>query len=454
MAQLAHRIADNTGTFRGSSNGDREYAKTHPWISFKVDLREAPFQLWLLLGEARSKCEHIAGVPLRPTTAESLHHLYLAKGVRATTAIEGNSLSEKEVSEIVLGTSKLPPSKEYLGREVQNILTVCNEVLADLSEGKELKLSPERIKELNRRVLEGLAVEDWVVPGEIPARSVGVGNYRGAPRQDCEYLLAELCQWLSDPSFADEEHLGSGAPILKAIIAHLYIAFIHPFGDGNGRTARLIEFQILVSTGIPSPAAHLLSNHYNETRTEYYRQLDMVKEGPAGFILYALRGFVDGLRAQLDLILWQQLDVAWENFIHGTFRDRSSPADTRRRHLVLDLSKSDGPVPRSKVRLLTPRLAEAYAGKTDKAVSRDINALRDLGLITRVAQGWVANKQRIVAFLPISAPADVGEQVHDHQIPLLPSEDHAGPARGRPRRGPQGQRAEGGAGGNAGVSRE
>ena len=423
MAQLAHRIAGNTGTFRGSSDGDREYAKSHPWISFKVDLREAPFQLWLLLGEARSKCEHIAGVPLRPSTAEGLHRLYLAKGIRATTAIEGNTLSEEEVSKIVLGTSKLPPSKEYLGREVQNILTVCNEVLADLGEGKELKLSPGRIKDLNRRVLEGLILEEGVVPGEIPRRPVVVGRYRGPPRQDCEYLLARLCEWLSAPSFADEEHLGLGAPILKAIIAHLYIAFIHPFGDGNGRTARLIEFQILVASGIPSPAAHLFSNHYNETRTEYYRQLDMAgaaAKGPVGFILYALQGFVDGLHAQLDLIHEQQIDVAWENFVHQTFRDRMSPADVRRRHLVLDLSGSGEPVPRSSLRLLSPRLAEAYSGMTDKTLTRDINALRDLGLIRRVPEGWVANEERILAFLPITMPADSGRQEPDAQLPLMP----------------------------------
>jgi hypothetical protein len=62
--------------------------------------------------------------------------------------------------------------------------------------------------------------------------------------------------------------------ILKAMVAHLYLAWTHPFGDGNGRTARLIEFHILLSAGVPSPAAHLFSNHYNQTRAEYYRQLD------------------------------------------------------------------------------------------------------------------------------------------------------------------------------------
>ncbi len=57
--------------------------------------------------------------------------------------------------------------------------------------------------------------------------------------------------------------------VLKAIVAHLYIAWIHPFGDGNGRTARMVEFKICLSSGIAVPAGHLLSNHYNETREAY-----------------------------------------------------------------------------------------------------------------------------------------------------------------------------------------
>ncbi len=62
--------------------------------------------------------------------------------------------------------------------------------------------------------------------------------------------------------------------VAKAVLAHLYIAWIHPFADGNGRTARLVEFQILAQSGlIPLPAANLLRDHYNKTRDRYYAEL-------------------------------------------------------------------------------------------------------------------------------------------------------------------------------------
>ncbi len=73
----------------------RTYEKTHPWITFAANLRSAPTSLWIVLGECQSKCEHIAAVPLQTATSEKLHTVYLAKGAHATTAIEGNTLSEE-----------------------------------------------------------------------------------------------------------------------------------------------------------------------------------------------------------------------------------------------------------------------------------------------------------------------------------------------------------------------
>ncbi|MDA2914542.1 Fic family protein, partial [Acidobacteriia bacterium AH_259_A11_L15] len=76
---------------------DRTYERTHPWLTFNANLTQAPPRLWIMLGECQSKCIGISRVPLRPATAWYLFQVYLAKGALATTAIEGNTLSEKEV---------------------------------------------------------------------------------------------------------------------------------------------------------------------------------------------------------------------------------------------------------------------------------------------------------------------------------------------------------------------
>jgi len=72
----------------------QKFADKYPWITFKVDLQKLSYRTWIQLGECLSKCEHLAQIPLKPITAQEMHKLYLAKGVSATTSIEGNTLSE------------------------------------------------------------------------------------------------------------------------------------------------------------------------------------------------------------------------------------------------------------------------------------------------------------------------------------------------------------------------
>lgn len=391
---------------------DRQYARTHPWITFTVDLNKLAHKTWMLLGEAESKCEHVAGVPLRPETADRLNKIYLSKGIRGTTAIEGNTLSEEEVLQRVTEGLDLPPSRDYLGREVDNILIAMNEIVADVADRRRLPLTPERIARFNEQVLNGLDLDEDVVPGRVRQHSVGVLGYRGAPAEDCEYLLARLCDWLNNLK-VDDGSMAFSVAMIKAILAHLYIAWIHPFGDGNGRTARLIEFQLLVQAGVPIPSAHLPSDFYHKTREAYYRELARTSRPPypvEQFIHYALQGFVDELREQLQVIRIEQLRVAWENFVHEVFRDQDTPAKRRQKHVVLDLTDARAPVPASKLPELSPRVAIGYAGKGTKTVTRDVNQLVTLGLVRRTRRGLVANTGMIVAFMPLR---DTSEDPHN-----------------------------------------
>ena len=258
---------------------NRTYKKTHPWITFQLNLGHADMGIWTLAGEAKAKCEQIATLPLKPGLAEHLAGVYLTKGVKGTTAIEGNSLTEEQVKKRIEGTLKLPSSQEYLGQEIDNIVSAINGIAQRVKAEGSVKLDANLIKHFNRQVLDNVTLEPDVAPGEIRKYSVGIFDYRGAPGEDCEFLLDALCHWLNDDQFSFsgsyyKRETRIILAIIKAVLAHLYIAWIHPFGDGNGRTARLVEFLILFGSGVPDIAAHLLSNHYNVTRAEYYRQLD------------------------------------------------------------------------------------------------------------------------------------------------------------------------------------
>lgn len=386
----------------------RRYEETHPWLTFALDLRRLGHRTWLLLGEADSKCGHLAGAPLTPAVAAEMHAIYLSKGIHGTTSIEGNTLTEKEVRQRIEGDLPLPRSREYLGTEIDAVLQISNELAAEVANGRTPGLTVERIHEFNRRLLEGQPTKEDVVPGRTRTHSVtvGINSYRGAPAEDCDFLLEKMVDWLNGMQAPEgQPELRFPLAVLKAILAHLYIAWIHPFGDGNGRTARLIEFQLMIEAGAPTPAAHLLSNHYNRTREAYLVELDRTSRVDGfpveGFILYALQGFVDELRDQIGVVRAHQKEVMWQKIVHDSYRDEDTPAKRRQRHLILDMPVGEV-VSRSKLREVSARVAGEYAGSGNKTLTRDVNELLSRNLLVRRGGGYLANRQIVDAFLPLT----------------------------------------------------
>jgi Fic family protein len=390
----------------------RQYEATHAWINFQAtDVNKVQPRHWMLLGEAQSKCEHLAGAPLKPDVADHLYGVTLVKGALATTAIEGNTLTEEQARGILDGSYKAPPSREYQEREVRNVLGSLQSLHDRIAAGERIEISSGLICEFNRQILEGTQYREGVMPGKLRTESVVVGGYRAAPAEDCEYLVDRLVEWLNGPTFIhDDPEIQFALILAKAVYAHLYIAWIHPFGDGNGRTARLLEFVILASCGhVPIPAAHLLSNHYNLTRDRYYRELDLASkpgQSTLGFLSYAIEGFIDGIRETIDMVRAQQLEVAWINYVHELFGLLpNTKASDRQRSLVLAMPMGT-PVPRSDLEGLTPKIAKMYAGAGPRVLSRDLNQLASLGLIRRSGRGYRARSEVVEAFLPPVAAVD------------------------------------------------
>ena len=363
---------------------NRTYEKTHPWIDFRPDLNQAPAKLWYLLGKVEAKIEQIKASFLPPTEARELMSVHLVRGVAATTAIEGNSLSLDEVRKILdnKGKSQRPSSKQYLEWEVRNVLDLYNTIGNQILDGEQSRLTPETILSYNKRLLADLPRDERASPpGVFRSHPVHVAQYVGAPVEDLRYLTSHLCDWLYSYFEPLREYGSIEYGIVRAILAHLYIAWIHPFADGNGRTARALEFHILLAAGIPDVAVHLLSNYYNETRAEYYRQLSISSRKATVFLFleYAIQGFVESLQQTLEEIAKIQTRIHWEHFVHEQFASKDTETGLRRQELVLALHPNKY-VPIREIPFLTPRLAAFYAGKTRKTIRRDLNTLKKMGL--------------------------------------------------------------------------
>lgn len=379
----------------------------YPWITYELNLKEYPLspKVWMQIGECCSRCDHIALVPVKPARAQEMHQVYLAKGIQATTAIEGNTLSEDQVRQKIEGTLDLPPSKQYLGQEVQNILDICNEVMKAIAGADEpIKITKESLERYNGIILKDVPVNEGVEPGKLRKYNVGVGTYRAPEHSDVRELVDKFCDWFNGDYFNLYPDTQIANSIIKAIMAHLYIAWIHPFGDGNGRLARILEFIILLDSGVFSPAAHLLSNHYNATRSEYYRRLDVAgkRANPVIFIEYAVQGFLDGLKEQLKNIYRNVYEVSWESYVYEMFRDTKHHDTTskRRRSLVLEISKSTQPRNKEEIISGNSFLMKAYLGKTDLTIMRDLEEAVKMGLIKKIEGKYAACFEKLLAFLP------------------------------------------------------
>lgn len=385
---------------------------SHPFISFAdFDSSYIPARTWLLLGETFSKCKHLSGAPLAPAVAREMGIVYLAAGAQATTAIEGNTLSTNEVRKIVEeGTADVGVSRQYLEQEVKNVLSATREIWVALQENRRIPITVDRLCQLNQQVLQDVP-EDQVVPGELrtEGRDVMVGNaYRPPAGRDVGMLAKEFEDWLrrlrgpaEAPGVADEDRFVSA--VLSAILAHLYIAWIHPFDNGNGRTARLVEVQILAESGVvPIISTQLLSNHFNNTRDAYYRALNHARTDATRFIQYAVEGFADGLREQINLVRRQNLELVWRSYVHETFDHEHKDTEARRRQRKLAMALPDGEsVSPEQATELSPKLTRIYAKAGDRMPARDLGELVRLGLATKTGRRmYMANRDVILGLVP------------------------------------------------------
>ena len=285
----------------------RTCERTHPWINFKLDPGSLDASIRALLDETRVKCSLIRGTALGPATTRELELVSLVRAVHASAAIEGNPLSEAQVRERLTGRLFLPRNHEQFGQEVANIGRALQAKVPSSGPDGDARLSVSNILHSHEKVMRDLPLEGHVTPGQLrlPGQHVRVGGYLGAPPEDLACLLQRLCDWLNTDFQASNAGDRLALGILKAIIAHVYIAWIHPFGDGNGRTARLLESRLLIQAGLPQSTALLLSPHYYCTRPEYYMRLErssQQEDGLSAFLRYALQGLVEGLDEWLRII--------------------------------------------------------------------------------------------------------------------------------------------------------
>jgi Fic family protein len=379
-----------------------ELSYNYPHLTFQKHWELSP-KIMFLLGKCEAFIKAISNTPILPEHYQKLLKIALIKGAQASTAIEGNTLTDEEIEKI-FGGSKLPPSKEYQEIEVKNILEALNILREEvINQNKIEKITPELIKRFHKFIGKNLREHFDASPGKFRIDNRTVGNYRCPFWEDIPDLIDKLCEWLLN-EFHFTENQTFHEIVIQAIVTHVYLEWIHPFGDGNGRTGRLLEFYILLRGGNPDITTHILSNHYNLTRSEYYRQLDEARKRNSltSFLEYALEGFHEGLEQILLTIQESQFKIIWQKYVNDTLTEKSAGSkivNMRRRVLLMEIPINES-YSIEEIPLISPQIARYYAKLNSRTVYRDINALLDMNLMIKAENKYKANSEILKSYFP------------------------------------------------------
>jgi Fic family protein len=203
-------------------------------------------------------------LPIDPTHAEWLRQRTWIRTIHGTTRIEGNTLSDLDVEALLEGEG----TTRISDREAREIIGTRDALaLADQLAKDQIVPDEAVIRELHRRVLWNQS--PLLTPGEYRKGENRVVDVSGdpvfstPPSGDVPELMHDFASWLGR---AANRH----TPPVVAALAHLELVAIHPFNDGNGRTARAISRLILVRHGYGLNGLVSLDAHLDLDRTAYF----------------------------------------------------------------------------------------------------------------------------------------------------------------------------------------
>lgn len=214
------------------------------------------------------------------TGALRLRRINRIRSIHGSLAIEGNTLSEAQVTAILDGKRVIAPPREV--QEVKNALAAYDRFDTWKPESKKDLLEAHRV------LMSGLIIDAGIYRrGSVGVMAGQQVIHMAPPADRVPQLMADLFAWLS----ATDAH-----PLIASSVFHYEFEFIHPFADGNGRMGRLWQSLILARWNplfADIPVESLIFEH----QAEYYQALQEStrQTDSAPFIAFMLRMILDTL---------------------------------------------------------------------------------------------------------------------------------------------------------------
>lgn len=253
------------------------------------------------LMEIEAGRQAIVELPINVEVLASLRETARLAATHYSTQIEGNRLTRAQVEEALAGAHF--PGRERDEAEVRNYYRALAEV-ERLGQQPGLMVAEEDLRRIHGLVQHGRPTPSLYRDGQNVIRDSAIGSivYLPPEAHDVPVLMAELVAWINRELAGAE----LPAPVLAAI-AHYRYATIHPYYNGNGRTARLLTTLILHQTGYSLKGIYSLEEHYVRDLGGYYAALAV---GPShnyylgraeaeitGFVEYFCRSMAEAVSA-------------------------------------------------------------------------------------------------------------------------------------------------------------
>ena len=325
-----------------------------------------------LIAEISAQIERYA-IRLEQEDGVRLRRANRIKTIHSSLAIEGNTLSEDEVRDIIDGKTVVAPIRQI--QEVKNAIATY-----------ELYPTLDTFKEKDLLKAHGVMMQALVdKPGRYRSGGVGVFGEKGIvhlapPAERVPQLMGDLFNWLKN----SKDHL-----LIRSCVFHYEFEFIHPFIDGNGRTGRL--WQSLILGKLHPLFEHLpVENMVYANQQAYYDSIgESSKQGQSGpFIDFMLAEIFKTLKARQGEPLPQTEDEFGTKFGEEFGIKFGIKFGINEKRLLLMLH--DNPS-------LTATDMADRLGISQRAVEKQMKKLKDMGVISRQGSRknglWVINKE-------------------------------------------------------------
>ena len=348
------------------------YQTPHRWIFYKG---EAVINA---LAGAKSTIISLKTIPHQKQWVESLQEVEFKREIAGTSRIEGADFTDREFDDAM----KLAPEELVTRSQRQASAAVRTyRWIAEIPDDRPIDGS--LICEIHRRIVTG-ADDDHCPPGVLRSQDQNLSF--GAPRHRGAEGGAQVANAFKLFIDAIQKEFRDHDPIVQAIAAHYHLAAMHPYLDGNGRTARALEALMLQRAGLRETAFIAMSNYYYDEKPSYLKALADTRvenHDLTQFLIFSLRGVaVQGGRMLSEI----RREMQKELFLNMVYRLFNRLSSRRRRVLgerqikILKILLDSGPLRWSEVR---DRSAIEYADLKNptEAAARDVINLMELGAL-------------------------------------------------------------------------